>query len=84
MQRDRVIEELKKYIVQNILEGKGVDLDEMTPLLEWGILNSLALVRLLSFIQETFAVGIPLDQLIPEHFTSLSSLADLVLEQQPV
>jgi len=85
MQRNIVVAQLQKYIAQNVLEGKDIGLDETTPLLEWGIINSLEMVRLLSFIRETFAVEIPLEQLLPENFTNLTSLTDLVLEQrQPV
>jgi acyl carrier protein len=83
MQRATVIEKLTNYIGQNILEGKDIGLDETTPLLEWGIINSLEMTTLLSFIRQAFDVEIPMEQLIPEHFASLSSIADLVLEQKP-
>jgi acyl carrier protein len=83
MQRLTIIEELKRYIAQDVLTGKDIGLDETTPLLEWGIMNSLEIVRLLSFIRKQFAVDIPADKLVADSFTSVSSVADLVLEFVP-
>ena len=81
MQRLTVIEHLKRYIAQDVLGGKDIGLDETTPLLEWGIINSLEIVRLLSFIRKQFAVDISTEKLVADSFTSVSSIADLVLEQ---
>jgi acyl carrier protein len=83
MQRLTIIEKLKRYIAQDVLAGKDIGLDETTPLLEWGIMNSLEIVRLLSFIRKQFAIDIPADKLVADSFTSVSSVADLVLESVP-
>ncbi|HWS83462.1 MAG TPA: acyl carrier protein [Ktedonobacteraceae bacterium] len=83
MQRLTIIEELKRYIAQDVLAGKDIGLDETTPLLEWGIINSLEIVRLLSFVRKQFAVDIPADKLVADSFTSVSCVADLVLEHVP-
>ena len=83
MQRATVIEQLKRYIAQDVLGGKDIGLDETTPLLEWGIINSLEMVKLLSFIRKQFAVDIPADKLSADSFTSVSSVADLVLAYVP-
>ena len=45
MQRTTIIEQLQGYIAQDILAGKDIGLDETTPLLEWGIINSLRLIN---------------------------------------
>jgi acyl carrier protein len=81
MQRTTVIEQLKRYIAQDVLGGKDIGLDETTPLLEWGIINSLEMAKLLSFIRKQFAVDISTDKLVADSFSSISSIADLVLEQ---
>ncbi len=83
MQKKAIIEQLKGYIAQDVLDGKDIGLDDMTPLLEWGIINSLEMVKLLHFIRQQFAVDIPPDKLIADYFTSISSIADLVLAQMP-
>ncbi|HEY7414062.1 MAG TPA: acyl carrier protein [Ktedonobacteraceae bacterium] len=80
MQRTEIVAQLKKYIAQDVLSGKDIGLDETTPLLEWGVINSLELVRLLNFIHTTFAVEIPMSKLTPDKLTNLSSISNLVIE----
>jgi acyl carrier protein len=83
MQQTTVIEQLKRYIAQDVLGGKSIGLDETTPLLEWGIINSLEIVRLLSFIRKQFGVDIPAGEIVADSFTSISSIAKLVLVYMP-
>ncbi len=81
MQRCDVVEQLKGYIVETILDGEDEGLNESTPLLEWGVINSLELVGLLSFIQQQFHVEIPGEKISADHLANLAALSDLVMEQ---
>ena len=81
MQRTTIIEQLQRYIAQDILRGKDIGLDETTPLLEWGIITSLQMIKLLNFISQEFDVDIHPDKLSAENFTTISSIASLVMEQ---
>ena len=81
MERMTVVEQLKSYFAQDVLSGKDIGLDETTPLLEWGIINSLEMVRLLQFIRKQLKVDIPPDKLVADSFTDIVSIANLVLEQ---
>ncbi len=83
MQKIAVIEQLKRYIAQDVLGGKDIGLDETTQLLEWGVINSLEIVRLLSFIRKQFGVDIPTSEIVADSFTSISSIAELVLVYMP-
>lgn len=78
MQRAEVVEQLKNYIVLQVLDGKNIGLDETTPLLEWGVINSLEIMRLLSFIQRQFHVDISSDQMVATNFVNISAIADMV------
>lgn len=80
MQRSEVLKQVKQYIVTEVLDGKDIGLEETTPLLEWGIINSLEIVRLLSFVQERFAIEIPVEKMTADYFTSLNAITDLILE----
>lgn len=79
MQRADVLAALKTYIVNEILDGREIGLEPSTPLLEWGIINSLEMMRLLTFIQTEFNVEVPMGQIVPDHFKDLDALTDLVL-----
>lgn len=83
MNRTTIVEQLKSYIAQDVLGGKDIGLDETTPLLEWGIINSLEMVKLLRFIRQQFSVDIPTDKLVADSFIDVMSVANLVLEQMP-
>lgn len=80
MQQAEVIPELKRYFVQEVLGGDAPTFDETTPLLEWGILNSLEIVRLLTFIEDTFAVDISIDTLMAENLANVTSIANLIVK----
>lgn len=79
MQRATILQQLAQYVTLAFLDGDGTDLDGTTPLLEWGIINSLGMTRLLNFIQSQFHVTIPPEKLIAEHFATLDALTDLLL-----
>jgi acyl carrier protein len=80
MQRSAIISQLTRHIADNVLYGRDIGLDETTPLLEWGIINSLEIVRLLSFVHKQFNVEIPIDNVVPENFINLAAIADLLLK----
>ncbi len=80
MKESGVLESLKGYISCEILDGKDIGLDASTPLLEWGIINSIEIARLVSFIEGRFNVEVPADKILLEHFKDLTSLTNLVSE----
>lgn len=79
MQRTEIIERLREYLAKDVLGGKDIGLDETTPLLEWGIINSLEIVRLLAFIHRQFGIDLPPAELNADNFTNLPSIADMVV-----
>ena len=83
MEKQAVMAAIRSYIEEKILEGDADSLDENTELLELGILDSFAIVELLSFIESDFGVQIGLDAVAPEKFSTISVIADLVVANQP-
>ena len=80
MKQSEVLESMKGYISCEILDGKDIGLDASTPLLEWGIINSLEMARFVSFIQDRFGVEVPSDKITIEYFKDLTAITNLVLE----
>ncbi len=80
MQRFEVVKQLKDYISFEVLNGKSEGLNESTPLLEWGILNSFELVRIMHFVQNQFHIQVPFDKVVAEYFQDINSIANLVLD----
>ncbi|MFC1505047.1 acyl carrier protein [Thermodesulfobacteriota bacterium] len=80
MDQSEILEMLKGYISREILDGKDIGLDESTPLLEWGIINSMEIARIVTFIENRFKVEIPQDKILPEHFINMTTISALVIE----
>ena len=80
MDQSEILEMLKDYISMEILDGEDIGLDESTPLLEWGIINSMEVARILAFIELRFHAQISVDNVLPEHFINLSAISALVKE----
>ena len=72
-------EELKAYIVNHILDGR--DADELTldsPLLEWGVIDSLTIVDLVDFVKTKFSIELPASELKPQNLQSIQTFAGLM------
>jgi len=80
VERTTIISKLKNYISDEILDGRDAGLDAHTPLLEWGIINSLEIARLATFIHSCFDVELPEDRLIASNLRDLTSIAGLILD----
>lgn len=79
---DTVVASLRKYIADTILEGDAGELDADTPLLAWGVLDSLAMVDLLAFIEHELGVRIPDEEVMPQNFSTLAAIGQLVRRRQ--
>ncbi len=71
------IEPLRTFIEERHLDGRATLTDE-SPLLEWGIIDSLAMADLMLFIEQSFAVQVPLEAIIPANFRTLDAIASML------
>ena len=76
MDENIIVSDIKKFIEINILAG-NIKLDAETILQNAGI-DSFSIIEILLFIQERYNILVPDDQLVPENFKTLASLARLV------
>lgn len=78
--RTDVVEKLVEFVRRELLDGKDVtELTTTTPLLDWGLLNSIETTRLVAFIREEFAVRVPPTDMVSRHFKDIESITDLVV-----
>jgi 2-hydroxymuconate-semialdehyde hydrolase len=75
---DEYVEPIREYIVHEHLDGRP-DLDRHTPLLEWGVIDSLALTDVLGFVEEEFDVTVPASELTPENLHDIEAIAALLV-----
>ena len=58
--------------------GDGDELDEATPLLEYGILDSITMVSVLAFIRSSFGVEVRSEEITTSNFENVGTLARMV------
>lgn len=80
-------EELKKsvrrYIADNFLQGEDVgNVTDDVRLVSDGILDSLASLKLVSYLEETFNVTIEAREVDVDHLDSLDSIANLIIAKR--
>jgi len=81
MQHSEVLAKLREYIAEEVLDGCAEGLEPFSPLLEWGVINSMEIVRLVNFIKTNFAVEMTNEVIVAENFRDLDAITELVLRQ---
>jgi acyl carrier protein len=79
--RDAVLFIVRKYIIDNLLLGGSDDLNDHTLLMEAGFLDSTSAMELVAFLQETFAISIDDDEIVPENLNSIEYIANFVCKK---
>jgi acyl carrier protein len=78
MEKDKKVL-LEEFIKEKIINShKQVDLKNSTNLIEEGIIDSLGIMKLLSFIEETFKIQITDEELMPENFETVDSIYQMI------
>jgi acyl carrier protein len=72
---------VKDFVLTEFLPGESPDsLDDNTPLITGGILDSIATVKLISFLEERFAVQIDPHEMNADYLNFLPDIARLVAD----
>ena len=78
-------ETITKFITQELLGShKDVKLSENDNLLLDGIVDSLGTLRLVTFIEETFKLRVPYEDITIDNFSSIKNLAAYVGKREAV
>lgn len=64
-------------------DDQGIEINEQTPLLEAGILDSLRTAMLLNFIHSELHVTVPIEKLSTQNFKDVGSIAAVIEVEQP-
>ena len=71
-----------KYIQDNLLTGKGeIELSPEDDLLGGGLLDSMGVMRLVGFVEETFNIKIPPEDIVIENFIDVKAITNYVESQ---
>lgn len=74
---------VKEFILREFLPGEDPDeLTDTTPLISGGILDSIATIKLVLFIEESFKVKVEAHETDPEYLDTIESIAELIVNKQ--
>ena len=74
---------LKNFIITEfIFENDDNSIKDDALLLEMGIIDSVGVVVLMSFMQEQFSIQLDDKDLIPENFQTINNMKDLIERKQ--
>lgn len=70
-----VREQIKQYIAETFLfSDDGFNLSDDVSFLDEGIIDSMGVLELIMFVEETFSISVEDDEIKPENFDSVNKL----------
>jgi len=73
------VQAIERFILDNLLQGKrrkSIGLDE--PLISSGVMDSLWMLRLIAFIEESLDITIGEGEVTPENFETMRKIMEFV------
>jgi acyl carrier protein len=71
-------ENIRAFIVDNFLFGEDYGLKDDSSFLDQGFLDSTGIMQLVAYIEETFAVKVEDEELVPENLDSITKVASFL------
>lgn len=76
-------EQIKNYISRNILfSDDGFNYPDEASLLDEGIVDSIAIMELVAFVEDSMGVQVEEDEITPNNFDSVANLASYIRRKQ--
>ena len=70
---------IKQYILEEFLPGENpAELTDSTPLITGGILDSLATIKLVAFLEQRFQIQIQAHETMVDYLDTVTDIAQLV------
>jgi len=65
---------VRKFINGELLYREDQQIDPQANLIESGVIDSMTLLRLISFLEENYHIEIPDQEIMPDNFRSMSAI----------
>jgi len=81
---DAVSDKIKDYIMREFLPGEDPgELTAATPLISGGILDSIAALKLVMFLEEEYGVTFEAHEVNRDNLDTLTSIVELLISKKP-
>jgi acyl carrier protein len=75
----QINETVKAFIKEELLYNEdNVNLEDNQSLLEGGIIDSMGIMKIISFIEEKFKISVSDSELIPDNFQTVASISSFI------
>ncbi len=82
MEREQIIDTVKSFILDQFLPGEDPDeLTTDTPLMSTGILDSLATLKLVTFLEQEFDIAVEAHEADASNLDTIDAIADMVAKK---
>lgn len=72
-------DQIRSFVAENFLfSNNGFDLDDDESFLEAGVVDSLGVLELVTFVEENFDVAVADDEIVPANFDSVNNLVTYI------
>jgi acyl carrier protein len=78
MTGNHVSMQIRKFILDKFPLARKQQIKDSDPLLESGVLDSLGVLDLVSFVEQEFSVHVADEELVPENFQTIDRIAAFV------
>lgn len=75
-------EEIRSYLLSHRATDAVDSFSDDESLLESGVLDSMTMVDLIAHLEQTYAISVDEDDMIPENFDSVDAIAAYVARKQ--
>jgi len=72
---------LRDFILQNFPTARKRRIDDDSPLLESGVIDSLGMLDIVKFLEQTFEIKVEDEELSPDNFASIRCLSDFAMKK---
>lgn len=80
---DNIKEQIRQYIVSEFLPGElPANLKDDTPLRTSGVLDSMATLRLVTFVETSFGIEVEAHEASIENFDRINDMAAFIMEKK--
>lgn len=80
---DATVRTVKDFILENFLPGESPDaLTNTTPLFTTGLLDSIASLQLVTFLEDQFGIKVAAHEVVSDNLNTLDSIAGFVRSKQ--
>ena len=76
-------EKIREFVAENYLfTSNGFNMGDQESFLESGVVDSLGVLELVAFVEDSFGIEVPDDDVIPANFDSVDNLAAYISRKQ--